>query len=92
MRFQGPALGALLLALACATPIAHAEMDPDSLSGLVLGIGQAHSRDDATGYGTWTVTGTVDAENSFGATVRSSFQCTVVITGDTARTTINKFD
>lgn len=51
MRFQGPALGALLLALVCATPSAHAEMDPDTLSGLVVGIGQAHSRDDASGYG-----------------------------------------
>ncbi|MES2917560.1 MAG: hypothetical protein V4729_02965 [Pseudomonadota bacterium] len=52
MRFQGPALGALLLALACATPSAHAAMDPDMLSGLVLGAGQAHSRDDETGFGT----------------------------------------
>lgn len=52
MRFQGPALGALLLALTCVTPSAHAELDPDMLSGLVLGVGQAHSRDDATGYGT----------------------------------------
>jgi hypothetical protein len=52
MRFQGPALGALLLALMCATPSARAEMDPDMLSGLVVGIGQAHSRDDKPGYGT----------------------------------------
>lgn len=42
----------------------------------------------ATGSGTWTVTGTVDAENSFGATVRSSFECSVIIEGDTARTKI----
>lgn len=30
----------------------------------------------------WTVTGAVDAENSFGATVRSNWTCTVRISGD----------
>lgn len=43
----------------------------------------------ATGSGTWTVNGTVDSENSFGAVVRSSYQCTVVISGESATTTVN---
>lgn len=48
----------------------------------------------ATGSGTWTVTGTVDAENSFGATVRSSYGCTVVMNNDegTATTTVDYFE
>lgn len=33
----------------------------------------------ATGSGTWEVTGTVDSENSFGATVRSDYACTVTV-------------
>lgn len=33
---------------------------------------------------TWLVTGTVKAENSFGATVQSDYRCTVAITGNTA--------
>lgn len=53
MRFQGPALGALLLGLAGATPSAQAlDLDPEMLSGLVLGAGQAHTRYDNTGFGT----------------------------------------
>lgn len=49
---------------------------------------------DATGSGTWTVTGTVDAENSFGAMIRSEYQCTVVMDEekDTARTRIDYFE
>lgn len=47
---------------------------------------------DATGSGTWKVTGTVDAENSFGATLRSTYGCTVVINGDRATTTVDYFD
>jgi hypothetical protein len=44
----------------------------------------------ATGSGTWTVRGTVDAENSFGATVRSNYECTVVVNdNDTLTTRIN---
>jgi hypothetical protein len=47
----------------------------------------------ATGDGTWTVTGTVDAENSFGANVRSEYQCTVKVTGDdTLSTKIDYID
>lgn len=53
MRFQAPALAALFLALAVATPTAQAlDLDPDLLSGLVVGAGQAHSRYDNTGFGT----------------------------------------
>ncbi len=36
----------------------------------------------ATGSGTWTVTGTVDAENGFGATVRNAVRCTVIVNDD----------
>lgn len=48
----------------------------------------------ATGSGTWTVVGTVDAENSFGAMMRSSFQCSVIIDNveDTARVRIDRFE
>jgi hypothetical protein len=42
---------------------------------------------DGTG---WTVTGTVDSENSFGANVRSDYQCTVVMnSNNTATTTVD---
>ncbi|NYE19451.1 hypothetical protein [Microbacterium immunditiarum] len=44
---------------------------------------------DATGSGTWTVTGTVDAENGFGAMIRNDVQCTVIIEGDRARVRID---
>lgn len=48
----------------------------------------------ATGGGTWTVVGTVDAENSFGAMLRSSYQCSVIIDNveDTARVRIDSFE
>lgn len=54
MRFQGPALAALFFSLSCVAPTASAApvMDPELLSGLVVGIGQAHSRYDNTGLGT----------------------------------------
>ncbi len=35
------------------------------------------------------VSGTVDAENGFGATVRNSFACTVTITGDSFQVTVD---
>lgn len=35
----------------------------------------------ATGAGTWTVTGTVDSENGFGAMLRSDYQCSVRVNG-----------
>lgn len=37
----------------------------------------------------YRVSGTVDAENGFGATVRNSFACTVTITGDSFRVTVD---
>lgn len=43
----------------------------------------------ATGSGTWTVTGTVDSENSFGGMVRADFQCTVTVNEDTITTKID---
>lgn len=44
-----------------------------------------------SGAGPWTVTGTVDAENSFGAKIRSEYQCTVTMSGDSATTTVDSF-
>lgn len=35
------------------------------------------------GGGRWTVTGAVDAQNSFGAMIRSNFTCSVRLDGDT---------
>lgn len=47
----------------------------------------------ARGGGTWTVTGTVDAENSFGANVRANYECTVVDNGDgTLTTSVDTFE
>jgi hypothetical protein len=43
----------------------------------------------ATGGGPWTVVGTVDAENSFGAKLRSSYQCTVTIDAESARVRVD---
>lgn len=36
---------------------------------------------EATGTGPWTVTGAVDSQNSFGATVRTTWTCRVQSTG-----------
>ncbi|PPF14458.1 hypothetical protein C5E02_04835 [Rathayibacter rathayi] len=43
--------------------------------------------------GSWTVTGTVDAQNAFGTLVRSTYQCTVVMhdAAGTATTTVDSF-
>ncbi|QYM63489.1 hypothetical protein [Microbacterium sp. Se5.02b] len=48
----------------------------------------------ATGSGTWTVSGTVDAENSFGAKLRSTYQCSVVIDSEkeTVKVRIDSFE
>jgi hypothetical protein len=43
----------------------------------------------ATGSGTWTVSGTVDSENGFGAMLRSEYQCTVVVQGEKLTTTVD---
>lgn len=39
----------------------------------------------STGAGPWTVTGAVDADNSFGASIRSTWSCDVRLDGDTLR-------
>lgn len=46
----------------------------------------------ATGYDTWTVTGTVDSQNSFGAMVRSETQCTVIVDGDSIKVRVDQLD
>jgi len=43
----------------------------------------------AKGSGTWTVEGSVDSENGFGATIRSDFQCTVIMGDESATTTVD---
>lgn len=43
----------------------------------------------ASGGGPWIVVGAVDSENSFGALVRSTYQCTVTISGESATTTVD---
>lgn len=48
----------------------------------------AEFNSSASGDGTWTVVGTVDAQNGFGAMIRSEFGCTVVISGRNAETTL----
>lgn len=45
----------------------------------------------STGHRTWTVTGTVDAENGFGAMVRESFECSVRDTDDQTFTRLISF-
>lgn len=41
--------------------------------------------DDVSGDGPWTITGSVDAENSFGAKIRTSWTCDIRLDGDTYR-------
>lgn len=43
---------------------------------------------DGPDAGPWTITGTVDAENSFGASLRLSFECAVRLEGETAYATL----
>ena len=42
-----------------------------------------------TGERAWEVVGTVDSQNSFGATVRSKFACTVEVSAETAVATLS---
>lgn len=57
MRFRGKALAAVLLCLPILTPAtARAEgVNSDVLTGLVLGVGQAHSRQSKSSEGTATM-------------------------------------
>lgn len=61
----------------------------DRIERLLKSPSTADFNSNATGSGTWTVTGTVDSENGFGAMIRSDFQCTVIISGDKATTTVD---
>ena len=61
----------------------------ERVKSLLKAPSTAKFNSDASGDWTWKVTGTVDAENSFGAMIRSVFQCTVKITGNTATTSID---
>jgi hypothetical protein len=44
--------------------------------------------DTVTGSGPYTVNGTVDSENSFGASLRSNFQCSVRVDSKSTYTTL----
>lgn len=46
----------------------------------------------AVGSGPWTVTGTVNAENSFGAMVRSSYRCSVALDGNRMLATLEALE
>lgn len=46
----------------------------------------------ASGGGPWVVQGTVDSENSFGALLRSSFECSVTIRDGSAQTTVVRIE
>jgi len=61
----------------------------DRVKSLLKAPATAQFNSEASGYGTWKVTGSVDSQNSFGAMVRSYFQCTVKISGDTATTKVD---
>lgn len=47
-----------------------------------------HAGQSVTGSGPWTVVGAVDAENAFGALVRTSYTCTAVLQGETMLATL----
>ncbi|MFJ3319377.1 hypothetical protein [Curtobacterium sp. NPDC086286] len=65
--------------IACENRIKDALKSPSS----------ADFNDDVSGSGPYTVTGTVDSENSFGAMLRSNFQCTVTVTDDKTLTSVD---
>ncbi|QPZ39683.1 hypothetical protein [Paramicrobacterium chengjingii] len=64
----------------------------DKVRGELKAPSTAEFDSSATGSGTYTVTGTVDSQNSFGAMMRSDFQCTVIIDGETQRTSLDSFE
>lgn len=44
------------------------------------------------GAGSWTVTGHVDAQNGFGATVRSDFTCVARVAGEMVTTSVTELE
>jgi hypothetical protein len=46
----------------------------------------------ATGGGPWTVQGTVDSQNSFGALVRTTYECTVTIVDGGSTTSVTRLE
>ena len=67
----------------------------DRVEALLKAPTTAEFDSNATGGGSdrvWTVTGTVDAENSFGAKVRSDYGCTVTMHEDSATTSVDYFN
>jgi hypothetical protein len=60
------------------------------VENLLKSPGTADFETNASGSGSsWTITGSVDSENGFGALVRSDFQCTVSLQGEGATTTVD---
>lgn len=49
-----------------------------------------HSTSSSTGETTWTVNGTVDSQNGFGAMVRSTYECSVTV--DSAESITTKIE
>lgn len=41
--------------------------------------------EESTGEGSWTISGDVDSENGFGASIRSTWTCNIRLDGDTWR-------
>ena len=46
----------------------------------------------AVGGGPWTVQGTVDSQNSFGAMIRTTYECTVTIRDGGSNTTVTRLE
>lgn len=74
-----------------AVAIRHCE---DAIKERLKAPSTAEFDSTAAGSGTWTVTGTVDAENSFGAKLRSTYQCSVIIDSekDTVKVRVDSFE
>ena len=54
----------------------------DKVETMLKAPASAEFSSTSTAANPFTVTGTVDSENSFGAILRANFQCTVTISGD----------
>ena len=50
------------------------------------------SGESVAGTDSMTITGSVDSDNSFGATIRASFQCTATLSGDSVNVTLDSLN
>ncbi len=74
---------------ACDGERLHEGKHADRLEAEIADVHALGRVDDVSGSGPYTVTGTVDSENSFGAMLRSNFQCTVTVTDDKTLTSVD---